>query len=103
MVKRMVFMLAATLAVVAVLGFVKFQQIQTAIAEGAAFQPPPEAVTTVVAEQVEWPSTLSAIGTMAAVQGVTVSADLPGTVERIFFDSGRAVQAGDMLAVLDTP
>ncbi len=62
------------------------------MAQGAAFQPPPEAVTTIVASEEEWPATLSAIGTMAAVQGVTVSADLPGTVERILFDSGQAVQ-----------
>ena len=39
---------------------------------------------------------------MAAVQGVTVSADLPGTVQKILFDSGQAVRAGDVLAVLDT-
>jgi membrane fusion protein (multidrug efflux system) len=84
------------------LGFVKFRQIQTAIAQGAAFQPPPEAVTTIVAQQEEWPATLSAIGTMAAVQGVTVSADLPGTVDRILFESGQAVRAGQVLAVLDT-
>jgi membrane fusion protein (multidrug efflux system) len=45
---------------------------------------------------------LSAIGTMAAVQGVTVSADLAGTVEKIYFDSGQSVRAGDVLAVLDT-
>lgn len=102
MLKRMIVMLTVTLVIVAGLGFVKFQQIQTAIAQGAAFQPPPEAVTTVVAQQEEWPATLSAIGTMAAVQGVTVSADLPGTVERIFFDSGRAVRAGEVLAILDT-
>ena len=81
--KRMIGMLTVTMVIVAGLGFVKFQQIQTAIAEGAAFQPPPEAVTTVVAQEEDWPVTLSAIGTMAAVQGVTVSADLPGTVERI--------------------
>jgi membrane fusion protein (multidrug efflux system) len=56
----------------------------------------------VVAQQEQWPLTLSAIGTMAAVQGVTVSADLPGMVERIDFDSGRAVRAGAVLAVLDT-
>jgi membrane fusion protein (multidrug efflux system) len=98
----MIGMLTVTLLIVAGLGFVKFQQIQTAIAEGAAFQPPPEAVTTVVAQQEQWPQTLAAIGTLAAVQGVTVSADLPGTVERIEFDSGRAVRAGDVLAVLDT-
>ena len=102
MLKRMIVMLTVTLLIVAGLGFVKFQQIQTAIAQGAAFQPPPEAVTTVVAQQEEWPATMSAIGTMAAVQGVTVSADLPGTVDRIFFDSGRAVRAGDVLAILDT-
>ena len=49
MVKRMTIMLAATMTIVAALGFVKFKQIQTAIAQGAAFQPPPEAVTTIVA------------------------------------------------------
>ena len=102
MFKRMLIMLAATTAIVAALGFIKFKQIQTAIAEGAAFQPPPEAVTTVVAHQEEWPSTINAIGTVAAVRGVTVSADLPGVVERIAFESGQAVRQGDVLAVLDT-
>jgi membrane fusion protein (multidrug efflux system) len=98
----MVLMLVVMLAIIGALGFVKFRQIQTAMAQGAAFQPPPEAVTTIVASEEEWPTTLSAIGTMAAVHGVTVSADLPGTVDRIAFDSGRSVQAGDVLAELDT-
>ena len=49
MVKRMILMLSVMAAIVAGLGFVKFRQIQTAIAQGAAFQPPPEAVTTIVA------------------------------------------------------
>ena len=102
MVKRMFLMLAVMLIFIAVLGFVKFQQVQTAMAKGAAFQPPPAAVTTIVAAQEEWPATLSAIGTMAAVQGVTVSADLPGTVDRITFESGRAVRQGEVLAALDT-
>ena len=101
MAKRMIVMLTVTLIFVAALGFVKFQQIQTAIAQGAAFQPPPEAVTTIVASQEEWPATLNAIGTVAAVQGVTVSADLPGTVERIKFESGNSVREGEILAVLD--
>jgi membrane fusion protein (multidrug efflux system) len=102
MLKRMIGMLAVTLGIVAALGFVKFKQVQTAIAEGAAYQPPPEAVTTIVAAREEWPSTLTAIGTVAAVRGVTVSADLPGVVERIAFDSGLAVREGDVLAVQDT-
>jgi membrane fusion protein (multidrug efflux system) len=102
MAKRMIVMLAATTMFVAALGFVKFKQIQTAIGQAAAFQPPPEAVTTIVARQETWPSTLSAIGTMAAVQGVNVSADLPGTVDRIGFDSGKSVREGEVLALLDT-
>jgi membrane fusion protein, multidrug efflux system len=102
MAKRMVVTLGIAVALIATLGLVKFKQIQTAIAEGAAFQPPPEAVTTIVAAEEEWPATLSAIGTMVAVQGVTVSADLPGTVDRILFESGQAVHEGDVLAVLDT-
>jgi membrane fusion protein, multidrug efflux system len=59
-------------------------------------------VTTIVAAEDQWPTTLSAIGTTVAVQGVTVSADLPGMVERILFESGQAVRQGDVLAVLDT-
>ena len=102
MVKRMVLMLAVTALFVAGLGFVKFKQIQTAIGQAAAFQPPPDAVTTVVAAREPWPSSLAAIGTVAAVQGVTVSADLPGTVEKIEFESGQAVRAGQTLARLDT-
>src|SRR3989442_6178080 len=102
MAKRMIVMVAATTMFVAALGFVKFKQIQTAIGQAAALQPPPEAVTTIVARQEPWPATLSAIGTMAAVQGVNVSADLPGTVDRIGFDSGKSVREGEVLALLDT-
>jgi membrane fusion protein (multidrug efflux system) len=45
---------------------------------------------------------LNAIGTVAAVQGVTVSADLPGIVDRIAFESGASVREGDLLVQLDT-
>ena len=102
MAKRMILMVALMVALVGGLGFVKFRQIKTAVAHGASFQPPPEAVTTIVAKREKWPATLNVIGTTAAVQGVTVSADLPGTVARIAFDSGRAVKAGEILVELDT-
>src|SRR6187200_2383649 len=102
MTKRLIATLGVMLVILTSLSFVKFKQIQTAVAQGAAFQPPPEAVTTIVALQEQWPATLNAIGTVAAVQGVTVSADLPGIVERIAFDSGRSVRQGDVLVELDT-
>jgi membrane fusion protein (multidrug efflux system) len=102
MAKRMILMLGLMAILIAGLGLVKVRQFQAMADEFAAMQPPPEAVTTIVAAQDEWPATLSAIGTVAAVQGVTVSADLPGIVERIAFDSGRAVAEGDVLVQLDT-
>src|SRR6476661_509345 len=87
MVKRMILMVVVMIAIIAGLGFVKFKQFQAMAEQFAAMQPPPDAVTTIVARQQEWPNTLNAIGTVAAVQGVTVSADLPGIVDRIAFDS----------------
>lgn len=102
MAKRMILMLAAMAAVLGGLGFLKYRQVEIAIAEGASFQPPPTAVTTVVAQQATWPSTLSVIGSAAAIQGVTVGADLPGTVDKIHFESGQWVKEGDVLVELDT-
>jgi membrane fusion protein, multidrug efflux system len=102
MLKRLILMLVVMAALIAGLGFVKFRQIQTAMAQQATFQPPPEAVTTIVAKEEEWPDTLTAIGTMAAVQGVNVTADLPGTIDKILFDSGKHVREGDVLVLLDT-
>src|SRR5215510_887019 len=102
MLKRMILMLTVTAGLIAALGFVKFRQIEEAMGQAAAFQPPPEAVTTILAQEEKWPATLSAIGTVAAVQGVTVSADLPGIVSRIAFESGASVHEGDLLVQLDT-
>jgi membrane fusion protein (multidrug efflux system) len=102
MVKRLILTLVVMAAILGGLGFVKFRQVETAIAQGASFQMPPTAVTTVVAQREVWPSTLTVIGTAAAVQGVTVSADLPGTIDKIHFESGQAVHDGDILLELDT-
>jgi membrane fusion protein (multidrug efflux system) len=102
MAKRMILTLVILAALIGGLGFAKFKQVEAAIAQGASFQPPPTAVTTVVAQKETWPSTLSVIGTAAAIQGVTVSADLPGTIDKIHFESGQWVHEGDILVELDT-
>ena len=102
MAKRMILMVALMVAFIAGLGFIKFKQFQAMAEQFAAMQPPPDAVTTIVAAEEEWPNSINAIGTVAAVQGVTVSADLPGVVDRIAFDSGKAVEKGDVLVQLDT-
>ena len=101
MAKRMILMLVAAALLVGALGYFKLRQVQAAV-KGGAFQPPPAAVTTIVAKQETWPSTLSVVGTTAPVHGVTVSADLPGTVDTITFDSGKFVHEGEVLVQLDT-
>ncbi|HKB07084.1 MAG TPA: efflux RND transporter periplasmic adaptor subunit [Candidatus Polarisedimenticolia bacterium] len=101
MAKRMVIMLLVVVALLGAIGFKKYRDIAAAMAQGG-YQPPPEAVTTVIAKQEQWQGTLGAIGTVAAVNGVVVSADLPGVVQKISFDSGKRVQAGDLLVQLDT-
>ncbi|PYQ33875.1 MAG: efflux transporter periplasmic adaptor subunit [Acidobacteria bacterium] len=100
--KRMFWMLAVVIAFIAIIASVKTFQIKAAMAQGASYQPPPEAVTTVVAKTDEWNTNLNAIGSVAAVQGVTVAADLPGLVQEIGFTSGQSVNQGDVLIRLDT-
>ena len=92
------------LAVVFGFGFVKFTQIQGFIklSKSGAFDPPPTAVTTDVAQKSEWQPTLESVGTATAVNGVTISTDLAGIVRQIAFDSGNKVRAGDLLVHLDT-
>lgn len=98
--KRLFLMLAIVIAFLAAIGWFKYSQISAAMARG--YQPPPEAVTTIVVKQDAWTGSLDAIGSVEAVQGVTVSADLPGLVSEIHFDSGRSVSKGDVLVRLDT-
>ncbi len=100
--KRMALMLALVAAFLAVVGTLKVRQVKASIAQNSSFQPPPEAVTTTIAREVQWPANLTAIGTVVAVQGVTVSADLPGVVDTIAFESGRLVKEGTVLATLDS-
>src|SRR5436190_6400661 len=100
--KRMILTLIGVAVFIAVIAVVKIRQVQAGIAQHAAFRPPPEAVSTVRATEERWPSTVASIGTVEAVHGVTVAADLPGLVSRIEFDSGKRVRAGDVLVRLDT-
>ena len=102
MVRRMILTLGVLLILVTALGFVKFRQVKSAIAAGSSFQPPPTAVTSLVAKQEQWSGTLSLIGSAEAVQGVTIAADLPGIVDKIHFESGQQVHKGDVLVELDT-
>ena len=96
--KRMILVLAGLAVFIAAIGFVKTRQVKAGMAKNASFQMPPEAVTTVKAKQEPWPASVTAIGTVEAVHGVTVSrGSARHGVDRIEFDSGKWVRAGDVL------
>ncbi len=100
--KRMLIMLAATAIVLGgVFGFVAFRNAM--IAQYFATMPKPVvAVTADLARNDQWTATLSAVGTLAAVNGVDVSAAASGLVKEIRFESGQAVHKGQILARLDS-
>jgi membrane fusion protein (multidrug efflux system) len=64
--------------------------------------PPPETVATAPSKEGDWESSLSAVGTVTASKGVTVSNDAAGVVAAIRFDSGAVVKQGDVLVELDS-
>jgi membrane fusion protein (multidrug efflux system) len=102
MTKRMLTMLGLMLLFIAAIGGWKAWQIKTGIAMAAKFAPPPAAVTTAVAKTERWQPVLSAVGSLKAVNGVTVSTDLAGIISQIAFQSGAAVKKGDLLVKLDS-
>jgi membrane fusion protein (multidrug efflux system) len=99
-----VLMLVVALAIYAGLGYFKFTQIMgfVQMAKSGAFAPPPTAVTTKVAEKSQWQPALETIGTVVAINGVTISTDLAGMVSKIAFGSGTEVKEGDLLVQLNT-
>jgi membrane fusion protein (multidrug efflux system) len=55
-----------------------------------------------MAKTERWQPVLSAVGSLKAVNGVTVSTDLAGIISQIAFQSGAAVKKGDLLVKLDS-
>ena len=100
MIKRFIIAFAGFVTVVALLGVVKASQIQEMASMDRSM--PLTAVTTTTARSAEWNPTIKAIGSLAPVQGVTISAELEGTVMEIAVDNGATVAAGDLLIRLDT-
>ncbi len=101
-VTRWVAVSVGLLLVLGVLVGIKAGQIVTMVRAGESFAPPPQSVTSARVEAVEWEPTRAAIGSLVAMRGVTLGAELPGTVREIAFESGTAVKQGQVLVKLDT-
>jgi len=90
------------IVIIAILAGVKTLQIRAMIGQGKKFVPPPETVTTTTVNSETWSSDLVAVGTLNAVQGVTVACELAGKVVKITFEPGAFVHKGDLLVSQDT-
>lgn len=99
--KKVILGIIVVVIALAVLGGTKVLQIRKLIANSRT-QLPPETIASALVTEEKWESTLPAIGSVAAVQGVNVSAELAGKVVEIGFESGATVAQGDLLVRLDT-
>ncbi|MCG7587895.1 efflux RND transporter periplasmic adaptor subunit, partial [Photobacterium sp. OFAV2-7] len=97
MAKRVILTIVGLMVIIGVLAGIKVLQIQRMIDNEAAFEVPPETVTTAEVRAESWDSLLTAVGSLEAVQGVTVSAELPGKVVQVAFESGAKVKKGGLL------
>jgi membrane fusion protein (multidrug efflux system) len=102
MIKRIVLVIVFLIVLAGILAGIKSLQIRQMAAKGENAAPPPDTVTTAVARSESWGTQLAAVGSLVAVQGVTVSAEVSGKVVHLGFEPGGVVQAGDVLLKQDT-
>ena len=99
--KRVIFTIVGLFVLIGVLGGIKGLQISRMTADGKQFVPPPETVTTVKVQIESWESLLTSVGSLEAVQGVMVTAELTGKAVNIAFVPGAKVRAGELLVQQD--
>jgi membrane fusion protein, multidrug efflux system len=83
-----------------IFGWKGYQSAQAQQAMAAA-RPPAVTVSSARVEAARWQRKVSSVGTLRANQGVDVSAEVPGIVARIRFESGQRVEPDDPLVELD--
>ena len=102
MTRKIVLAVVIVLLIGGGLAGIKTWQVRTLMKVGASYAPPPESVSSAVVRQEKWQKSLTAIGSVVAIQGVTVTPELAGTVREIDFESGASVAQGALLVRLDT-
>jgi membrane fusion protein (multidrug efflux system) len=66
-----------------------------------AAPPPPATIASAEVQVESWQPFLYSVGSVVATQGVFVTTEVPGQVEKILFESGHQVAAGDVILQLD--
>jgi membrane fusion protein (multidrug efflux system) len=88
------------IALVIILVGIKAMQIGKMMS--SPMQMPATTVTSAPVKEEDWAPILSAVGSVSAVQGAIVSAELGGVVADVKFQNGGVAKQGDVLVELDT-
>jgi membrane fusion protein, multidrug efflux system len=83
------------------LAFIKTDAIKTAAAAAAATPEPMEVVTAATATAGEYRLSTTSIGTILALESITLRNEMPGTVREVKLVPGSVVNEGDALVALD--
>ena len=96
-------LLIAVVLLVALLGSIfgikQWQQYRMQVQMSQPFPPPVVAATKV--KQEDWVPTLRSVGSLVAINGIDVAAEVGGIVKEIVFTSGEQVEQGTILIHLD--
>ncbi|MBY5993294.1 efflux RND transporter periplasmic adaptor subunit [Ferrimonas balearica] len=101
MFKRSALVVGGLIALLLVLGGIKYKQVQAGMAQLASFAPPPATVAVVDAVTERWQPEIAAVGTLTAKAGIELSPEVGGLVQGLYFRSGHQVNKGDLLLQLD--
>lgn len=99
--KPMFFVIIGCSLLIVGLATYKAIAISIAIAQSGKFAPPPEAITSLVVKAEHWEPTIDVVGSLEAIEGVTVSAEEAGQVTEVAFSPGSDVKQGEILVQLD--
>lgn len=100
MIKRLVLVLTLLAALFGAIFGWKYLQMQQEMATRGG--PPTPVVSTRSVMLESWQPSLKAVGSITPVRGVVISAEVPGVIQKIHFDSSDRVPAGELLVELDT-
>lgn len=64
------------------------------------YQPPAVTISAIEVKKTTWQSYLESVGSLKAINGVDLAAEVPGIVKEIRFNSGEFVKKGDVLITL---
>ncbi|NUT83577.1 MULTISPECIES: efflux RND transporter periplasmic adaptor subunit [Pseudomonas] len=99
--RRMLIMLGVVLLVVLLLAGYKAFSVYQQIQMFSAPKPPVSVAVATVAQR-PWQTRLPTVGSLKALQGVDLSLEIAGTVQKVQFQSGQKVKAGQPLLQLDS-